>query len=188
MDRLSERPQKSVELIFQLGLYHQNGEDGVDEQLLLATIAYHQPVPRRDLERLLGRTVDADAVGRLRVDGLVSVGSRSPRPGAPPTSVTTDVFLDQFGLESLAGLPDLDHLRAMGLADTGGTPAGAPASPGPAGRASLPLTHRHPRSNPLAIDLAGPLAKVAATSARVTARLQNLASDDVEAASTDITR
>lgn len=39
VDHLSERPQKSVELIFQLGLYHQNGEDGVDEQLLLATIA-----------------------------------------------------------------------------------------------------------------------------------------------------
>ena len=146
MDLLSERPQKSVELIFQRGLYHQNGEDGVAEQLLLANIAYHQPVSRRDLDRLLGRTVDADAVGRLCAVGLVGPGPRSPRPGAPLTFVTTDAFLDQFGLESLADLPDLDDLRAMGLADTGvldDTPAGAADPSEPAGRASLPLAHRH---------------------------------------------
>lgn len=119
---------------------------GPTDQLLLATIAYHQPVTRRDLERLLGRTVDADAVGRLRAAGLVGPGPRSPRPGTPLTFVTTDAFLDQFGLESLADLPDLDDLQAMGLADTGvldGTPAGAPDPSEPAGRASLPLAHRH---------------------------------------------
>ena len=119
---------------------------GPTDQLLLATIAYHQPVTRRDLERLLGRTVDPDAVGRLRAAGLVGPGPRSPRPGTPLTFVTTDAFLDQFGLESLADLPDLDDLQAMGLADTGvldGTPAGAPDPSEPAGRASLPLAHRH---------------------------------------------
>ncbi|AWB07994.1 segregation and condensation protein B (plasmid) [Azospirillum humicireducens] len=161
---------------------------GPADQLLLATIAYHQPVTRRDLERLLGRTVDADAVGRLRAAGLVGPGPRSPRPGAPLTFVTTDAFLDRFGLESLADLPDLDDLRAMGLADTGvldGTPAGAPDSPEPAGRASLPPAHRSPRPRPPAIDLAGPLAEVAATSDRVTARLQDLKPDDAGAASTD---
>lgn len=108
---------------------------GPTDQLLLAAIAYHQPVTRRDLERLLGRTVDADAIGRLRAAGLVGPGSRSPRPGAPLTFVTTDAFLNQFGLENLADLPDLDDLRAMGLADTGvldGTPAGAPDPSEPA--------------------------------------------------------
>ena len=164
---------------------------GPTDQLLLATIAYHQPVTRRDLERLLGRTVDADAVGRLRAAGLVRPGPRSPRPGAPLTFVTTDAFLDQFGLESLADLPDLDDLRAMGLADTGvldGTPAGAPASPEPVGRAPLPPVRRQPRPSPPAVDLTGPLAELAATSARVTARLQGLRSDDDEADPTDVTR
>lgn len=163
---------------------------GPTDQLLLATIAYHQPVTRRDLERLLGRTVDADAVGRLRAAGLVGPGPRSPRPGAPLTFVTTDAFLDQFGLESLADLPDLDDLRAMGLADTGvldGTPAGAPASPEPGGRAPLPPGRRQPRPSPPAVDLTTPLTEVAAMSARVTARLNALAPDSDEAAPADET-
>lgn len=164
---------------------------GPADQLLLATIAYHQPVTRRDLERLLGRTVDADAVGRLRAAGLVGPGPRSPRPGAPLTFVTTDAFLDQFGLESLADLPDLDDLRAIGLADTGvldGTPAGAPASPEAVDRAPLPPPRRQTRPSPSAIDLTGPLATVAATSARVTARLQALTPDDDESVPMDETR
>ena len=163
---------------------------GPTDQLLLATIAYHQPVTRRDLERLLGRTVDADAVGRLRAAGLVGPGPRSPRPGAPLTFVTTDAFLDQFGLESLADLPDLDDLRAMGLADTGvldGTPAGAPASPEPVGRTSLPSARRLTQPSSPTVDLAGPLAEVAAASAQVTARLQALTSDDGDAVCTDET-
>lgn len=164
---------------------------GPADQLLLATIAYHQPLTRRDLERLLGRTVDADAVGRLRAAGLVGPGPRSPRPGAPLTFVTTDAFLDRFGLESLADLPDLDDLRAMGLADTGvldGTPAGAPASPEPVGRAPLPSSRRPVRPSPPAIDLTGLLAGVDATSTRVTARLQDLTSGEDEAESTDTNR
>lgn len=83
---------------------------------LLAAVAYRQPVTRRELEDLLGRSVDADAVGRLRAAGLVAAGPRAARPGAPPTYVTTAGFLDQFGLESLADLPDLDDLAALGLA------------------------------------------------------------------------
>lgn len=83
---------------------------------LLAAVAYRQPVTRRELEDLLGRSVDADAVGRLRAAGLVAAGPRAARPGAPPTYVTTAGFLDQFGLESLADLPDLDDLAVLGLA------------------------------------------------------------------------
>lgn len=164
---------------------------GPADQLLLATIAYHQPVTRRDLERLLGRIVDADAVGRLRAAGLVGAGPRSPRPGAPLTFVTTDAFLDQFGLESLADLPDLDDLRAMGLAETAvldGTPAGAPASPEAVDRSPLSPARRQTRPSPSATDLTGTLATVAATSARVTARLQALTPDDDESGPTDPTR
>lgn len=146
-----------------------NAADG----LLLATIAYHQPVTRRDLEWLLGRAVDADAVARLRAGGLVGPGPRSPRPGAPLTYVTTDAFLDTFGLESLADLPELEDLRAMGLADTtalDGTPTGSPAPSGP-----LPFPLRSPaRPVSPATDLTTPLADVAAVSARVGALLESL--------------
>jgi len=105
---------------------------GATDTLLLAAIAYHQPATRRDLEHLLGRAIDADAVARLRAAGLVGPGPRSPRPGAPLTFVTTEAFLDAFCLESLADLPGLEDLRAIGLADTAaldGTPAGAPTAP-----------------------------------------------------------
>lgn len=148
-----------------------NAMDG----LLLATIAYHQPVTRRDLERLLGRTIETDAVTRLRRSGLVGPGPRSPRPGAPLTYVTTDAFLDAFGLESLADLPGLDDLRAMGLVDTGaldGTPAGSPVpSEPPIPLCSLPPAH------PVrpATDLIAPLTEVASAAARVEALLQSLA-------------
>lgn len=82
---------------------------------LLAAVAYLQPVTRRDLERRLGRPADA---GRLRSAGLVTFGPRSPRPGAPLTLVTTDAFLDRFGLNSLADLPGTDELRALGFDDS----------------------------------------------------------------------
>ena len=66
-----------------------------------------------------------------------------------------------------------------------GTPAGAPASTESMGRAPLPPVRRQTRPSPSAIDLTGPVATLAATSARVTARLQDLTFDDDEAASTD---
>lgn len=103
-----------------LGGWRQDGRAAVQltaaDAALLAAVAYRQPVTRRELEDLLGRSVDADAVGRLRAAGLVAAGPRAARPGAPPTYVTTAGFLDQFGLESLADLPDLDDLAALGLA------------------------------------------------------------------------
>lgn len=148
------------------------------EQVLLAAIAYHQPVTRRDLERLFSRTVEADAVARLRAVGLVAPGPRSPLPGAPLTFVTTDAFLDHFGLESLADLPDLEDLRALGLVDTGaldGTPAGAPPA---ADRPPLPPVKAASRRGAPAVDLSGPVTAVDAASARVAARLQALAADD----------
>lgn len=90
-------------------------------------------------------------------------GPRSPRPGAPLTFVTTDAFLDQFGLESLADLSDLDDLRAMGLADTGvlnGTLAGALVLPESVARAPLPPARRQTRLSPAAIDPTGPLTEL----------------------------
>lgn len=127
---------------------------GPSDQLLLATFADHKPVTRRDLERLLGRTVDSDTVGVLRAAGLVGPGPRSPRPAAPLTIGTTDAFLDQFGLESLADLPDLNDLRAMGLSDTGvldGAPAGGhgatAATASPTTTSFKPASHR-PHGSP----------------------------------------
>lgn len=124
------------------------------DQLRLATFADHKPVTRRDLERQLGRSVDFGTVGILRATGLVGPGPRSPRPGAPMTILTSDAYLEQFGLESLTDLPDLNRLRAMGLAVTGvldGTPAGnhwaTVAAANPTTTSFKPDSHR-PHASP----------------------------------------
>lgn len=77
------------------------------ELALLAAIAWHQPVTRAGLAALFGGKVSRDALAHLRARELIAPGPRSPEPGAPQTFVTTDAFLDLFGLEGLQDLPDL---------------------------------------------------------------------------------
>jgi len=85
------------------------------EMLVLASIAYHQPVTRGALSDMLGREVSRDFIGHLRRLDLIASGPRSPQPGAPYTYVTTKKFLEQFGLDTLRDLPDLEALEDAGL-------------------------------------------------------------------------
>lgn len=78
------------------------------EGMVLAAIAHLQPVPRAELSRTLGSEVSRDLLARLRAIGLIASGPRSPSPGAPPAMVTTKGFLEQFGLDSLADLPEVE--------------------------------------------------------------------------------
>ena len=83
--------------------------------LVLAIIAYHQPITRGEISKIAGKEVSRDTIAYLRSLGVVSSGPRSPQPGAPYTLVTTKTFLSQFGLESLSELPDLEMLEDAGL-------------------------------------------------------------------------
>lgn len=85
------------------------------EMLVLASIAYHQPVTRAALSNMLGREVSRDVIGHLRRLDMIASGPRSPQPGAPYTYVTTKNFLEQFGLDTLRDLPDLEALEDAGL-------------------------------------------------------------------------
>lgn len=78
------------------------------EGAVLAAVAYHQPVTRDGLRDIFGREISRDLIVRLRDQGLVTTGPRSPRRGAPHTFVTTARFLHSFGLQSLRDLPDPD--------------------------------------------------------------------------------
>lgn len=98
----------------------------VDDQLLdlrefevavLAAIAYHQPLTRDGLKDIFGKNISRDLIGRLRVQGLITTGPRSPRAGSPFTYVTTQKFLVAFGMESLRDLPDPAELQDAGMAD-----------------------------------------------------------------------
>ncbi len=86
-----------------------------NEQLVLAAIAYLQPVTRVTLSRVLGKEVSRDVIARLKRLDLLGAGPRSPEPGAPLTYVTTSTFLARFGLASLRDLPDTEALEEAGL-------------------------------------------------------------------------
>ena len=58
----------------------------------------------------------ADMLAELRDQAPWSPPApRSPHPRAPHTFVTTPAFLEHWGLNSLADLPELDRLRDDGL-------------------------------------------------------------------------
>ncbi len=98
-----------------------SGADGEEkalsqaEALVLAAIAYYQPIARAELSEFFGKEVSRDLIGRLRALGVIAAGPRSPRPGAPYAFVTTKTFLAQFGFESLRDLPDIEALEDAGL-------------------------------------------------------------------------
>ncbi|MBE0454257.1 MAG: SMC-Scp complex subunit ScpB [Roseovarius sp.] len=83
--------------------------------VVLAAIAYHQPITRDGLKDIFGREISRDLIGRLAARNLIATGPRAPRRGAPYTFVTTEQFLVAFGLESLRDLPDREQLEDSGI-------------------------------------------------------------------------
>ncbi|KIF65993.1 transcriptional regulator [Streptomyces sp. AcH 505] len=85
------------------------------ENLILACIAYYQPITRSELGQFFGKKVSRDLIGHLRGLGFIGAGPRSPQPGAPYTYVTTNGFLSHFGFNTLRDLPDMEMLEDAGL-------------------------------------------------------------------------
>ena len=81
----------------------------------LAIIAYHQPVTRAEIEEIRGVSVSRGTLDVLLELDWIKLGRRRETPGRPATFVTTQAFLDHFGLESSRDLPGLKELRAAGL-------------------------------------------------------------------------
>jgi len=94
------------------------------EMLVLASIAYHQPVTRGALSEMIGKAVSRDTIAELRARDFIVAGPRSPQPGAPYTYVTTRAFLAHFGLDTLRDLPDIEALEDAGLLDAAQLRAG----------------------------------------------------------------
>jgi segregation and condensation protein B len=78
-------------------------------------VAYHGPVTRAEIEEIRGVSVSRGTLDQLVEMGWVRLGRRRPTPGRPATYVTTDAFLDHFGLETASDLPGLADLRASGF-------------------------------------------------------------------------
>jgi segregation and condensation protein B len=84
-------------------------------QETLAIIAYHQPVTRAEIEAVRGVQASRGTLDVLLELGLVRMRGRRRTPGRPVTYGTTDVFLEHFGLASLADLPGIAEMKAAGL-------------------------------------------------------------------------
>jgi segregation and condensation protein B len=83
----------------------------------MAIIAYHQPVSRAEIETIRGVATARGTLDVLIEAGWIKPGKRRETPGRPGTWVTTESFLDHFGLSGLADLPGIDELKAAGLLD-----------------------------------------------------------------------
>ena len=83
----------------------------------LAIIAYHQPVSRAEIETIRGVATARGTLDVLIEAGWIKPGRRRETPGRPGTWVTTDGFLDHFGLGGLADLPGIEELKVTGLLD-----------------------------------------------------------------------
>ncbi|MGQ0662092.1 MAG: SMC-Scp complex subunit ScpB [Pseudomonadota bacterium] len=83
----------------------------------LAIIAYHQPVTRGEIEEIRGVALSKGTLDLLIEAGWVKPKGRRETPGRPATWVTTEAFLDHFGLDRLDDLPGLEDLKAAGLID-----------------------------------------------------------------------
>ena len=83
----------------------------------LAIVAYHQPVTRTEIEEIRQVSVSKGTLDLLMELEWIKLGRRRQTPGRPVTFITTERFLDHFGLESTKDLPGLDELRQAGLLD-----------------------------------------------------------------------
>jgi segregation and condensation protein B len=83
----------------------------------LAVIAYHQPVSRAEIETIRGVATARGTLDVLIEADWIKPGRRRETPGRPGTWVTTEGFLDHFGLGGLSDLPGVDELKATGLLD-----------------------------------------------------------------------
>ncbi|GIW39625.1 MAG: segregation and condensation protein B [Candidatus Binatia bacterium] len=72
----------------------------------LAIVAYRQPITRAEIEEIRGVDVEGVLAGLVE-RGLVRICGRKETVGRPLLYGTTDAFLEQFGLRSLADLPPL---------------------------------------------------------------------------------
>ncbi len=77
---------------------------------VLATVAYHQPVTRAEIEERRGASLGQATLDALLESGLIRPAGRKEAPGRPTLWATTPAFLVQFGLRDLRDLPRREDL------------------------------------------------------------------------------
>jgi segregation and condensation protein B len=93
----------------------------------LAIIAYRQPITKADVEAIRGVSVDG-VMQKLLDGGLVKIAGRAEVPGRPLLYVTTQHFMEHFGLKNLDELPNASELREVSLPKAAPPPEAPPQS------------------------------------------------------------
>jgi len=70
---------------------------------VLVVVALHQPITRPEIEAVRGTSLSQATMELLLETGLIKAHGRRQAPGTPTLWVTTPLFLEQFGLQSLRG-------------------------------------------------------------------------------------
>ena len=83
----------------------------------LAIIAYQQPITRSEIENIRGVQMGRGSIDHLMEIGWVKPSGRKNIPGKPTLWSTTELFIEHFGLNDLADLPNKDELKASGFLD-----------------------------------------------------------------------
>ena len=79
----------------------------------LAIIAYQQPVTRGDIENIRGVSVSQNVMQTLQERGWIEIIGQRDSIGKPSLWATTDQFLSDLQLTSLAELPPLTELGEL---------------------------------------------------------------------------
>lgn len=85
---------------------------------VLAIIAYRQPVTRGDIEKIRGVSLNPNSLKQLIEREWVDIIGQKEVPGRPSLYATTKHFLDDFGLKTLAQLPEFKDLEQSPLNQT----------------------------------------------------------------------
>jgi segregation and condensation protein B len=83
----------------------------------LAIIAYHQPVTKAEIESIRGVSLAKNTIDLLMDIGWIKIGRRKETIGRPLTFITSNEFLNHFGLANLKDLPSLKELKETGFLD-----------------------------------------------------------------------
>jgi segregation and condensation protein B len=96
-------------------LLHKKKKESFSQAALetLSIIAYRQPVSKAEIENIRGVNVDG-VVQKLLEKELIMIFKKKEGPTLPYQYVTTNKFLEHFGLTSLADMPKLDHYSNLG--------------------------------------------------------------------------
>jgi len=81
----------------------------------LSIISYQQPITRSEIENIRGVQMGRGSIDHLMEIGWIKPSGRKNIPGKPALWVTTDLFMEHFGIEKMSDLPNKEELKASGF-------------------------------------------------------------------------